>query len=98
MCSTSLNLDLRIRTDRRLIKVRLLHLDERNHMGIQNRDYMKRPSDDDDRRASTSEASAEEFFARFLRRHPRFFIYAGAGLAALIVVAIAVAMLTGRSH
>ena len=66
-------------------------------MGIQNRDYMKRPSDDDHRRESSSGSGAEEFFAQFLQRHPRFFIYVALGLAALVVVAIVVAML-GRSR
>jgi high-affinity Fe2+/Pb2+ permease len=68
-------------------------------MGIQNRDYMKRPSDDDDdRRASSSDSKAEEFLTRFLQRHPRFFIYVGVGLAALVVAAIIVAVLTNKSH
>jgi hypothetical protein len=67
-------------------------------MGIQNRDYMKRPSDDDDRRASSSDSRAEEFLTRFLQRHPRFFVYVGVGLAVLVVVAIIIAVLTNKSH
>ena len=73
-------------------------LDTRNDMGIQNRDYMKRPSDDDDRRASSSDSKAEEFLTRFLQRHPRFFIYLGLGLAVLVVVAIVVVVLASKSH
>jgi len=59
---------------------------------------MKRPSDDDDSRASSSESNAEEFVSRFLRRHPRFFVYVGVGLAVLVVAAIIVAKLTAGSH
>jgi hypothetical protein len=68
-------------------------------MGIQNRDYMKRPADDDDdRQASSSESSAEEFLTRFLQRHPRLFIYVGVGLAIVAVVAVLVAVLANRSN
>jgi len=62
-------------------------------MGIWNRDYMKRPPDDDgdeSRGASGSGSKLEEFFSGFLQRHPRFFIYVGIGLAVLVVVAFAV--------
>jgi hypothetical protein len=68
-------------------------------MGIQDRDYMKRPSDDDDdRRASSPDSRLEAFLSGFLQRHPRFFLYVGIGLAVLVAVAIVVASLTTRSH
>jgi hypothetical protein len=67
-------------------------------MGIQNRDYMKRPSDDDDQRASAPDAKLEEFFSRFLRRHPKFFIYVGIALAVLVIAALVVAKLTTKSQ
>jgi hypothetical protein len=67
-------------------------------MGILNRDYMKRPSGDDDRHASSPDSRAEEFFSRFMERHPRFFLYVGIGLAAVIIVAIIVARLLDKSH
>ena len=72
-------------------------INTRNDMGIQNRDYMKRP-DHDDGRGSSSDSRLEEFFSGFLQRHPRFFIYVGIGLAVSIVIAIVVAMLTTRSQ
>lgn len=58
-------------------------------MGILNRDYMKRPQDDDDRGSASSESKAEEFLSRFLRRHPRFLLCVGIGIAVLVVIAIA---------
>ena len=68
-------------------------------MGIQNRDYMKRPSDDDDDgRASSSDSKLEAWLAGFLRRHPRFFLYVGIALAVLIVVAVIVVKLTTKSQ
>jgi hypothetical protein len=67
-------------------------------MGIQNRDYMKRPPDDDDRPGSWSESKAEELLTGFLQRHPRFFLYVGVGLAVLIVAAVALARLSNRSQ
>jgi hypothetical protein len=66
-------------------------------MGILNRDYMKRPPEDDPG-ASSSESKAEEFVTRFLRRHPRFFVYVGVGLAVLVVAAIIVAKVAAGSH
>ena len=74
------------------------HLDTKNNMGIQNRDYMKRPSDDDERRASSSDSKLEALLSGFLQRHPRFFIYVGISLAVLVIAAIIVAKLTTRSH
>lgn len=60
-------------------------------MGIRDRDYMKRPSDDDGERSSSSDSRAEEFVSRFLRRHPRFLVYVSIGICALIVIALVVA-------
>jgi hypothetical protein len=54
-------------------------------MGILNRDYMKRPSDDD---GSSTDSQVEVFLSNFLKRHPRFFLYVGIGLSALIIVAL----------
>lgn len=67
-------------------------------MGILNRDYMKRPSEDDDGQGGSSDSRAEEFFSRFLKRYPRFFIYLGVGLVALLVLVIIIAKLTERRH
>jgi hypothetical protein len=73
-------------------------------MGIRDRDYMKRPSDDDDERDSEGEhgespdSKAEEFLSRFLERNPRFLLYVGIGLGALVVVALAAAKFSGMSN
>ena len=67
-------------------------------MGIQNRDYMKRDSDDHDERSSLSDSSAEEFLSRFLQRHPRFFLHVSIGLGILVVIALIVAKFSGASH
>jgi len=67
-------------------------------MGIRDRDYMKRPSDDDARRASSPDARLEAFLSGFLSRHPRFFLGAGIMLAVLIVLAIVVSKVAGKAH
>jgi hypothetical protein len=58
-------------------------------MGIQNRDYMRRPSDDD-RGSSSPDDQVENFLNNFLKRHPRFFLYVGIGFVALILIALLV--------
>ena len=60
-------------------------------MGIQSRDYMKRPSDDDGERSSTPDGKVEALLSGFLQRHPRFFIYLGIALVALIIITLLVA-------
>jgi uncharacterized membrane protein YukC len=67
-------------------------------MGIRDRDYMKRPSDDDGQSDSSSESKAEEFVSRFFQKHPRFVLYVGIGLVILIVIALIVAKFSGTSH
>lgn len=57
-------------------------------MGIQDRDYMRRRPADAGGDGSSAESRAEEFFARFLRRHPRFFLYVGLGLGALLILGL----------
>ena len=59
-------------------------------MGIQIRDYMKRPPDDDGRQPSTADGQLEAFLSGFLQRHPRFFVYLGIALVALIIIALLV--------
>jgi hypothetical protein len=67
-------------------------------MGIEDRDYMKRRSDADDARASSSDSGVEELFSRFLQRHPRFFIYVGVGIGVLVVAALILSKLSGKGH
>jgi hypothetical protein len=57
-------------------------------MGILNRDYMKRPSDDDGGSFSSPDSQVEAFLSAFLKRHPRFFVYVGLGLVVLIIIAL----------
>ena len=67
-------------------------------MGIQDRDYMKRPSDDEAQRASSPDARLEAFLSGFLDRHPRFFLVAGVILAVLIVLAVVVTKFAGTNR
>jgi len=60
-------------------------------MGIRSRDYMRRPSDDDGERPSPPDNKLEAFLSGFLQRHPRFFVYLGIALVALVVIALLVA-------
>jgi hypothetical protein len=72
-------------------------------MGIQNRDYMKQPADDDGRGRSMPEvagwhaATMEEKLEEFLQRHPHFFTWLTIGLVVLVVgVLVAVNLWSGR--
>ena len=65
-------------------------------MGLGDRDYMKRPSDDDLRRAASNDARLEAFLSAFLSRHPRFLVVAGVALAVLIVASIIIAKFAGK--
>ena len=56
-------------------------------MGLHERDYMKRPSDDDTR-SSSPDAKLEVFVSGFLSRHPRFFIVASVVLAFFFINAV----------
>jgi len=67
-------------------------------MGIRDRDYMKRPSDGNGPRGPSLDSKAEEIASRFLQKHPRFFLYVGIGLAALIVIAFIVDRLSNTSR
>jgi hypothetical protein len=67
-------------------------------MGLLDRDYMKRPPDDDAQHASSPDARLEAFLSGFLNRHPRFFPVAGVVLAALILAAILIGRLVGVNH
>lgn len=60
-------------------------------MGIQSRDYMKRPSEDPGETGSGADMKLEAVLGGFLRRHPRFLVYVGIGLVALIIIALVVA-------
>ena len=57
-------------------------------MGIQHRDYMKRPEDDDEGRSVDS--NVEDLLAGFLQRNPRFFLYVSLALGLFIAFALGV--------
>lgn len=67
-------------------------------MGIRNRDYMKRPSDGDDERASEPDARLEGFFSAFLEKHPKFFRYSGIALVAIFILTIVLAKALSGAH
>ena len=71
-----------------LRKLSHIHTSTPKRMGIQSRDYMRRPPDEDDDHNSSSESNAEEFFSRFLRKHPRFFLHIGIALGVLILITL----------
>ena len=62
-------------------------------MSLQDRDYMRRPPDED---RSSAENRLESAVGNFFVKHPHFFIYAGIGLTVLLILAVALAMLSDR--
>jgi hypothetical protein len=64
-------------------------------MSIRDRDYMKRPSDDDGPGGPSSDSKAEDIARRFFQKYPRFFLYFGLGLGILIVIALLIARFSG---
>jgi hypothetical protein len=67
-------------------------------MGIQDRDYMRRRSDDGGESSSPADSRIEALVSGFLRRHPRFLVYVGVGLGALGLITLIVAKISGGSH
>jgi hypothetical protein len=59
---------------------------------------MKRRSDEDPERSSPSGSKIEVLLAGFFQRHPRFFLYVGIGLGALVIIALIVAKISGSNH
>ena len=66
-------------------------------MGIRDRDYMKRPSDDG-QNGSSSDSKAEELARKFLKKYPRFLLYLGIIIGVLIVTAFLVFKFSGAGH
>ena len=67
-------------------------------MGLDDRDYMKRASNDEAHGASSPDEKLEAFFSGFLSRHPRFFVVAGVVLAVVIVLAIVIAKMGDKNN
>jgi hypothetical protein len=63
-------------------------------MGIQDRDYMKRPSDGGS--APSAADRVEQFSSGFFARHPRFFLYVMLGLVVLAIGALVVVRVFGH--
>jgi len=58
-------------------------------MGIRDRDYMKRRSDDDPD-GSSPESKAEEIAQKLLNKFPQLLLYCGIGLVILILITLAI--------
>lgn len=65
-------------------------------MGVRDRDYMKRPSDDDGKKDPSSKA--EELAQKFLDNFPKFLMYGGIGLVVLIVIVLIIVKFTSAKH
>ena len=66
-------------------------------MGIRDRDYMKRRSDDDFDGPSM-ESKAEDIAQRFLNKLPQLLLYGGIGLVILILIALVVLKISSAIH
>ena len=67
-------------------------------MSIHDRDYMKRPSDDDSPRSGPADEKLEAFFSGFLARHPRLPLAIGITLVLLVILALLLVKFTGKAH
>jgi hypothetical protein len=68
------------------------------NMGILDRDYMKRPSDDDGKNSPSSDSNTEELARKLLKRFPRLLVYFGVFVGILIVIAIIIAKSSGPKN
>ena len=66
-------------------------------MGIQDRDYMRCPPEDDGKYASTPDSRLEAMFSGFLQRHSKLLVYFAVGLVILFVIALIAAKFAGKS-
>jgi len=64
-------------------------------MGVRDRDYMKRPSDDDDDRSASPESRAEEFARSILARSRKLLVVGGIVLGIVIIIALAMSKFSG---
>ena len=67
-------------------------------MGIRDRDYMKRPSDDGGQHGSPPDSKAEELARRFFTKYPHFLLYFGIAIGIMIVIALIIAKYSGAAH
>jgi hypothetical protein len=66
------------------------------NVGIRDRDYMKRPSDDG--QGASSNSKAEEIAQKILSKFPKILMLLGIGLLVIIVVALIILKLSGSHH
>ena len=66
-------------------------------MGIQDRDYMRRPPEDDGQYSSSPDSRLEELFSGFLQRHSKLLVYFAVGLVILFLIALIAAKFSGKS-
>lgn len=64
-------------------------------MGIHDRDYMKRGSEEEPRDGSSSDDKLDAFLTGFLQRNPRFFPFLTLGLGILILIGLFLAGVFG---
>ena len=68
-------------------------------IGLDDRDYMRRASNEEAEGASSSmDEKLEAFFSRFLGRNPRFLVVGGVVVGVVIFVAIVVAKMGGKGN
>ena len=68
-------------------------------MGLHDRDYMRRASNEEAEGASSSaDEKLEAFFSGFLSRHPRFLVVAGVVVAVAILVVIVIAKMGDKGN
>ena len=67
-------------------------------MGLDDRDYMRRASNEAQGGSSSPDEKLEAFFSGFLSRHPRFLVVAGVVVAVVILLAIVIAMMGSKGN
>ena len=67
-------------------------------MGLDDRDYMRRASNDEAPGGSSPDEKLEAFFSGFLSRHSRFLVVAGVVVAVVIVLAIVIAKMSDKGN
>ena len=67
-------------------------------MGTRDRDYMKRPTDDDGKNGSSSGSKAPELVRRFFKKYPRFPLPLCIVIGILIVIALIISSFSTASH
>jgi len=68
-------------------------------MGLDDRDYMRRASNEEaPGRSSSPDEKLEAFFSGLLSRHPRFLVVAGVVVAVAVLLAIVIATMRDKGN